>query len=176
MHLPATVALKGGGTALLRRATPEDAEAQFANLNAIGAERIYLLIERSTRTVEELRAQLGPADPHRALWLVAERYGRVVGGADFHRGLWQKSAHTATLGIALLPEARGLGLGEALLRTGIDWAREVGVQKVKLSVFSTNDRALALYRKLGFEEEARLKREAILDGQPVDEVLMALWL
>jgi RimJ/RimL family protein N-acetyltransferase len=174
--LPATVRLRDGRSALLRDARPEDAEAHIANTNAIASERVFLMTETFARSAEEIRAQFRDADPTRALWLVAEVGGKVVGGANLARGAWSKNAHTATVGVALLPEFRGRGIGEALMREGLEWARRVGVRKVKLGVFATNERALALYRKLGFEEEARLRGEVILDGRPVDEVLMALWL
>ena len=67
-------------------------------------------------------------------------------------------------------------MGTALLRHALDWARSVGVQKVTLEVFASNDPALALYRKLGFEEEGRRRREFLIDGNLIDGVLMALWL
>jgi RimJ/RimL family protein N-acetyltransferase len=176
VSLPTTAPLRDGGRVLLRAARAEDAEAHIENWKAIGAEGVYLMTERFTRTVEEVREQFRDVDPRSALWLVAELEGRIVGGANLQRGRWAKNAHTADLGIAIRREFRGRGIGEVLLRAGLEWAREVGIRKVKLGVFATNDRAIALYRKLGFEVEARLKGEVVLDGQPVDEVLMALWL
>jgi RimJ/RimL family protein N-acetyltransferase len=176
MPLPTTVSLRDGRTAVIRRARPEDAEAQIANFNAIGAERIYLMSERHPRTVDEVRAQYHDANPRSDLWLVAEVGGEVVGGGNFTRGRWSKNAHTADLGVAIRAEFRGQGLGDALMRSGIEWARSVGIRKLKLGVFATNERAIALYRKLGFVEEARLQGEVVLDGRPVDELLMALWL
>ncbi len=176
MTLPRSVRLRDGGSVRLRRATPEDAETHIANTGAIAAERVYMMTESFARPVDEIRRQFREADPRAALWLVAELDGRVVGGANFLRGRWSKNAHTADLGVALLPDARGRGIGEALLREGIEWARSVGIRKLKLGVFASNDRALALYRKLGFVEEARLKGEVVLDGRATDEVLMALWL
>jgi RimJ/RimL family protein N-acetyltransferase len=176
MALPATVHLRDGGTVLLRRATPADAEAHIANTHAIASEGRYLMTETFARPVEEIRTQFREANPQQALWLVAEVGGRVVGGANFARGRWKKNAHAAELGVALLPEARGRGIGEALMREGIAWAREVGVRKLKLGVFASNERAIALYRRLGFSEEARLREEAMVDGRPTDELLMVLWL
>jgi RimJ/RimL family protein N-acetyltransferase len=176
MPLPRTFRLKDGGNVVIRSARAEDAEAHIENWNAIGGERVYLMTERFDRPVEEIRKQFREADPVAELWLVAERDGKVVGGANFLRGKWVKSAHTASLGVALRPEHRGLGIGQALVEAGLEWARSVGVRKLKLGVFATNTRAIALYRRLGFEEEGRLKAEAILDGVPVDELLMARWL
>ncbi len=176
MQLPRQVQLRDGSSARLRRARPEDAEAHIERTNRIGAERVYTLTERLGRTLEEVRAQFRDADPRTTLWLVAEVGGEVVGGANFRRGTWAKNAHTADLGVAILPAHRGRGLGEALMRAGIDWAREVGVRKLKLGVFATNERAIRLYRRLGFVEEARLRGEVVLQGEPVDELLFALWL
>ena len=60
------------------------------------------------------------------------------------------------------------------MRAGIEWAKSVGITRLRLSVFQTNERAIALHRKLGIVEEGRLNGEVILDGRPVDELLMAL--
>ncbi len=168
--------MRGGGSVTIRRSRPEDAEAHIANWSAIGAERVFVMTEQFSRTVDEVRAQFRDADPARALWLAAEVDGRVVGGANVARGRFAKNAHTADFGIAILAAYRGRGIGEALLRSALEWARAVGIRKMTLGVFATNERAIRLYRKFGFEEEARLRGQVVLDGQPVDEVLMALWL
>lgn len=160
----------------LRRAGPEDAEAWNALWDEVGSEGIYLIIEKAMESLEKLRASFAQGDPALAAWLVAEVQGRLVGAADIRRGGLLKTAHTAGLGIAVRKEFRGLGVGEAIMRAGIDWSREVGIKKLKLGVFATNDRAIGLYRKLGFVEEGRLRGEALIRGKPVDEVLMALWL
>jgi RimJ/RimL family protein N-acetyltransferase len=167
--------LRDGRSARIRRAEPEDADEFIRNFGTIAAEGDLVMSERSTRTVEEVQVQFRDADPQHGLWLVAEVEGRPVGGANFARGRWSKNAHTAELGVALLPEFRGFGLGEAMLQAGIVWARAVGVQKLKLGVFASNERALALYRKMGFAEEGRLKEEVVIRGRRVDEILMALW-
>jgi RimJ/RimL family protein N-acetyltransferase len=176
MKLPARRKLPDGRQLVVRVARPYDAEAHIRNFNQIAAERVFVMTENFTRTVEEIRTQFGDADPNSALWLVAEVDGAVVGGANFLRGRWKKNSHTADLGIAILSEFRGLGIGEVLMQAGIEWARRVGVRKLKLEVFASNVRAIRLYGKLGFAEEGRLKGEVMLDGHPVDEVLMALWL
>lgn len=176
MPLPKTVPLKDGRIATVRSARAEDANAWIENANALGGERVFVMTEQFTRTRAEIQDQFRGANPESVLWLVAEIDGRVVGGADFHRGRWVKNAHTAELGVAVRKEWRGLGLGEALLRAGQEWARGLGVRKLKLAVFATNERALRLYRKLGFVEEGRLRGDVILDGRPVDTLLMALGL
>jgi len=48
------------------------------------------------------------------------------------------------------PALQGRGLGEQLLRTVLDEARERGIRALTLRVVPTNARAIALYEKLGF--------------------------
>ncbi len=173
---PRTVLLKDGRTATVRPGTSADSENIVALRDAVGAEGVFVMSERSIRTPEELRKEVETNDPTTVAWVVAEVEGRVIGEALVFRGRWKKNAHTASLGMAVRKEHRGLGIGEALLRAGIEWARSVGVRKFRLEVFATNGRAIHLYHKLGFVVEGRLKDEVILEGKPVDEVQMALWL
>src|SRR6266436_8870933 len=65
-------------------------------------------------------------------------------------------SHVASLGMAVAPEWRGRGVGSALMAEAIAWARAHGVEKLALSVYPDNQRALALYAKFGFVEEGRL--------------------
>lgn len=173
-----SVPLRDGRRALLRRALPGDAEAIIAHVNAIGAEQVYLMTDRLAYSPEQERAFLAQcnADRENELYLVALVAGEIVGTANFSRGRREKIRHTASLGIALRKDLRGVGLGTEMMRAGIDWARTVGIRKLTLGVFSTNRAAIGLYRKLGFRAEGRLRGQAIIRGRLVDELLMALWM
>ena len=87
-----------------------------------------------------------------------------------------KHSHRADIGVALKLEIRGKGVGEALMRRTMDLGirRFRGLETVELSAFAYNDRALALYKKLGFEECARIPRSAKEGRMYFDEVLMRL--
>jgi RimJ/RimL family protein N-acetyltransferase len=170
------VLLRDGRTAVLRAAVPDDAGSITEYVNIVGAEGKFLLRERATWTIEEERRTLAAADGQYSVFVLAEVSGRLSGLINLSRGRWAKDSHLAEFGMSCLPECRGVGLGTALLTHGIDWARSVGVRKLTLEVFSTNDRAIRLYGKMGFVEEARLRGQYVIDGVPVDGVLMAMWL
>lgn len=171
-----TFRLKDGRAATIRQAVPGDAEAITALVNLVGAEQKWTLRDRATWTMDQERATLAAADGTRSVFFLAEVGGRASGLLNIARGQWPKNEHVAELGMSCVPDCRRLGLGTALLETALRWARAVGVRKVSLEVFSTNDPAIRLYRKLGFEEEGRLPGEFVIQGQLVDGVRMARWL
>jgi RimJ/RimL family protein N-acetyltransferase len=173
---PLRVILKDGRTAVIRRAEAADAGAVIAHVDAVGAEGIHLMTEKLGKTAKEERSIFRKADGRSGLYLVAAIGREIVGSADIARGRQVKNRHTASLGIALRRDARGVGLGSAIMRSMIDWARTVGIRKLTLGVFATNKAAIVLYRKVGFTQEGRLRGQVILNGKPVDELLMALWL
>lgn len=63
--------------------------------------------------------------------------------------------------IAVTKAAEGLGIGKALMAHAEDWARGLGYDHLTLSVFPANTRALALYKRHGYEVELISMRKEI---------------
>ena len=81
--------------------------------------------------------------------------------------------HCGKLEIMVSARHRGVGIGRALMAYALDWARESVLTKIGLTVYADNERAIALYRSLGFEEEGRRPREYRLpDGSYRDDLLL----
>jgi len=59
---------------------------------------------------------------------------------------------TPELGMAILPENRGQGIGKQLLIKMIETARTIGYPALSLSVDPLNHTALRMYEKSGFEK------------------------
>ncbi len=102
--------------------------------------------------------------------------GAVVGWCDIERRGREGFGHGGRLGIGMLPEARGRGLGRRLMTDAIQAARRQGLERIELEVFASNSRAIALYESLGFVREGVKRRVRKLDGRYDDDVLMALLL
>lgn len=64
-------------------------------------------------------------------------------------------------GIAVTQEARGAGVGRALLAEILEIARRAGKRAVRLDVIDTNPRAKALYLRCGFVEEGRRRLDLL---------------
>jgi ribosomal protein S18 acetylase RimI-like enzyme len=61
---------------------------------------------------------------------------------------------TPELAIAVVPSKRGHGIGDALLRSLLDKARQAGYPSLSLSVDSQNAGAIRLYERHGFQRTA----------------------
>lgn len=168
--------LKDGRTAVIRRAVPGDAETLIRNINEIGAEEEWILTESVAQDVKREREWIRGFDNTWSVLYVVEVDGRVVGQIDARISRFRKARHVASLGIAILKDYRSLGLGRALMDRALAWMKDRNVEKAVLEVFSTNERAITLYRKLGFEIEGSKKRQFKIRGAYVDDVMMAKWL
>jgi ribosomal protein S18 acetylase RimI-like enzyme len=62
--------------------------------------------------------------------------------------------HTPELAVAVVPNARGLGVGSALMRALLERAREDGYAALSLAVDRHNEGAIGLYRQFGFGQAA----------------------
>jgi len=130
--------------------------------------------ELSEENVIKTITKLGQSK--KGIYLVAERDGKIVGHA-FLEPLHLKSiCHVAQLSIGVHHGWQEKGIGTALMQQIIDWAKQSEtVEKIELNVRASNDRAIALYKKMGFIEEGRLKnRIKINESKYIDDVLMAL--
>ena len=91
-------------------------------------------------------------DPHNEL-LVAERDGRIIGVLQLtfipnmtYQGSWRAQVE----GVRVAAEARGAGLGRALLETAIERAREADCRLVQLTTDKQRAEAVRFYESLGF--------------------------
>jgi putative acetyltransferase len=107
--------------------------------------------------------------------LVALEGERIVGSAGLHHlHASLRRSHVRMLGIGIAEEWQGRGVGRALIARLLDWADNwAGVLRVELTVHADNDRAIALYRGMGFAEEGRHRAYALKDGRYIDALFMA---
>ena len=95
--------------------------------------------------------------------VLAQRDGEAVGFVVI--GLTAEVAEIESL--AVVAGQRRSGIARALCERGIDWARERGAAEMELEVRASNEAAVRLYGKLGFEEQGRRRgyyREPVEDA------------
>jgi putative acetyltransferase len=129
---------------------PEDDAAMAAVIRAVmpefGADGPGFAIHDPE--VDHLSAAYGI--PGAAYFVVVDEGDRVVGGAGVAPLAGGEPGVCELRKMYFLPEARGQGLGEALLRHCLAVAGELGHRTCYLETLTGMDRAIQLYRKLGF--------------------------
>ncbi len=152
---------------LVRRARLDDAAAMAGIVVAVAPEGFLgaeppVDVEARTERQLELITQEGTA------WVLEE--GDAVVG---HLNLHARVRGVLSVGMAILPVARGRGGGRALLHAAIEHARGSGAHKLDLEVWVDNPRAIAFYASAGFEVEG-LRRDHYLrrDGRLRSSMIM----
>lgn len=116
---------------------------------------------------ETMLAEL--ASPH-GFYLVAAKDGRLEAYAGLLAPNKAEQADIQT--IAVVEDARGLGLGRALMNIMLSEARSRGALEVFLEVRADNPGAQRLYESLGFERVTVRKKYYQPDG--IDAIVMRL--
>jgi RimJ/RimL family protein N-acetyltransferase len=161
-------------TVAIRPQVEHDVEGVLDVLETVGAEGRWIGTEvpfdRNARAANMRRELL---DVNHFAGFVADDGGRIIGNV----GLRLAPYGVVSLGMAILDAYRSQGIGTRLIGQGTDWARRVGAHKVALEVWPHNERAIALYTKMGFVEEGRLRKHyRRRNGELWDAVVMGLLL
>ena len=108
--------------------------------------------------------------------IVAETEDGAVAGYGSFGPFRAKEGYRLTMehSIYVAPDARGKGIGKALLLRLIDLARADGCHVLVGAVDGENAASVALHQKCGFEITGRLPQVGMKFGQWLDLVLMTL--
>lgn len=163
----------------IREAVPTDADQLLSVMSKIGSETPYLVMDErgmamSTAELAENLATLYES-PNNVL-LVALAGEAIIGTASVSASSKKRMEHIGEIGISILKQYWGYGLGSILMEELIRWAHESHViRRLELKVQDRNQRAIHVYKKLGFETEAIMPRGAKTDqGEFLDVHLMRL--
>ena len=100
---------------------------------------------------------------------------KIAGHIVLEKGPLEANWHRRLInGVGVEKDYLGQGVGKALMKAGIDYAREKGIEYIDLGVFSNNTPAVSLYKKLGFEITGTTEDEFRMDGNPLDGLDMTL--
>ncbi|MBO7566533.1 MAG: GNAT family N-acetyltransferase [Bacteroidales bacterium] len=159
MHYHKTITLKNSATCTLRNADYPDGGAVLDVFLLTHSQTDYLLSypdENTFAAEDEARYLKDKTDSPDEIEILAEIDGKVVGTAGFSKvGKHAKIKHRAEFGIGIDQKYWGLGIGKALTEACIECARKAGYRQLELQCVAENQKALNLYRSLGFIEFGR---------------------
>ena len=135
----------------LRPIRPEDADAHAALLSRLTPEdmRYRFFSPMKTLPTEQI-TRLADVDYTREMAIVAknEATGATMGVARLVRD--DTDGLSGEFAVLVEPEAKGLGLGSALMRAIIDWGRAQGVSEITGQILADNAPMLAFVKHIGF--------------------------
>lgn len=156
----------------IRRTEPDDYRA----VHEIHAQprAIWGTLQLPFPSAETWRKRLAE-QPENLFGLLACVDDHIVGSLGlFVRDQSARRRHVGGIGMAVHDDWQGRGIGSALMQAAIDLAdRWLNLSRLELTVYTDNDRAIALYQKFGFEIEGTLRQYAFRDGEFIDAHSMA---
>lgn len=139
----------------IRKAAASDAGRILEYCKAVGAESDNLTFgaEGIPMTLEQEQAYLdGILHASKQLYLVAEDGGEIVGTAVLSGSSKARLSHRAEISISVRKALWGNHIGTRMMEQIMDFAKNTaGLEILSLEVRSDNRRAIALYRRFGFE-------------------------
>jgi putative acetyltransferase len=173
-----TFRAKNGKHLHFRPEKASDTEMLWAMFSTLSEASVSNLIPPFTR--ERIEGWTSNIDYNKVLPILAvtknQDEQRIVASASLKFHPEEVFNHKAELGITVHDDYQNLGIGTALLNHLLGIARKWGLKKVYLLVNADNTKAIALYKKAGFEFEGTLRREMCLKGKFLDLYRMALFL
>jgi L-amino acid N-acyltransferase YncA len=156
----------------IRDAVRGDA-ASIADVYNQGIEDRVATFETALRSPEERAEWLAARGPRHPVIVAIDGSGAVLGWATLN-SFSPRAAydHVADISIYVAREARGRGVGRALMAVLEDRARAAGYHKLVLGVFPENTAAVALYGSRGFTTVGTYHEQGRLDGRWLDVMLM----
>ena len=156
------ITLRNGKECLLRNGTAEDGDAVYDIFMKTHAETDYLLSyadENSMNAEEEGAFLKEKTESENEIEILAIVDGVIAGTAGIEAvGKKFKVRHRADFGISVLKDYWGLGIGSALMKACIQCAKDAGYSQLELNAVAENERAVNLYKKMGFVEFGRNPR------------------
>ncbi|TFF88972.1 MAG: GNAT family N-acetyltransferase [Promethearchaeota archaeon] len=172
-HILMSTKLQNGKELIIRRGLRKDIDAVWDIFNIIIKERKYLPVFTPVKSEFEKQSWYLRMREQQNILLVAVVDNKVVGQLTLEHIDWDASSHVAELGIIILPRYRNMGIGTKLIQRSIEIVQEKNLfKKICLTCFHDNFHAISVYKKLGFEEVGRKKKQFFIDGRWLDEIIL----
>jgi len=158
------------------RSSVKYAESYNQTVDAVAQERLYLATVKGF-PLDASKQYVRFMEENNFAQYFAIDNGLVAGWCDITPKSIPEFSHAGILGMGLLSEYRGNGLGKKLLEKTIYHAKSIqNLESIELVVFESNENAIQLYRSFGFEIEGTKQKARKIDGKYDNEILMRLFI
>ncbi|MCK6255562.1 GNAT family N-acetyltransferase [Fictibacillus sp. KIGAM418] len=170
--------MKDGNKVLIREAVPADAQNIIDFYNVVGGETDFLSFggNEFTRNAGEYETYIeNVAAEENSIMLLATIGDAIISIATINSSQKARTKHDGMLEIVISQTHTGMGLGERMMTELIEWAKHNRItRRISLVTREDNHRAIALYKKLGFEVEGLIRNDTYFNGVYYSTVVMGL--
>jgi RimJ/RimL family protein N-acetyltransferase len=162
-----------GARLVLRRPRAEDVEARFR----LGTHREIVQAYGGTFdpaavfSRNDAQSQISFIEQHAYAWIID------VNGFVGHLRFFALDRHDRRAALAIGiedPACLGKGYGTEAIRLALGYMFSTGLHRISARVMAGNHRAIACYRKCGFQVEGREREAARVDGRWQDDIIMGV--
>lgn len=156
----------------IRPAEPSDSRAILFLLQELERETDYIVFEGAISVEQQRQLITQYKKSLNSLYLVVESDGQFVGMGMLAGHQHPLQRHRATMGLGLLKDYWGLGLGSLLVEEILDFARHSDIEIIALEVVEDNQKAFKLYERYNFKPVGKYHHYLKLDTKTYDAILM----
>jgi len=166
---------------ILRHLKKSDKEGIWSNFNQVIDEGIYLPVFTPVLSNIEKNSWYENVKKEHEICIVAENPDfktpyNIIGQCEISNLDWDAASHIGSLGIIVNQKYRDLGIGRYLIDLAIRESKKLNnKEKIILSCFATNKRALKLYKNMGFKIVGVRKKQYYMNSTYYDEVIMEIF-
>jgi len=160
---------------VIRPVDLEDARSIINLHQVIDAESDFMLFGKDERkmSVQSIRKKMGEWKKSKNSGMfVCILNGEFAGFLLLLGGPSPRTYHRASLVIGVMKAYYGRSVGTSLMMKAESWAQEVGITRLELTVVETNERALSLYKKMGYTVEGTRSNALLIEETYVNELYM----
>jgi RimJ/RimL family protein N-acetyltransferase len=182
-HIYKQFALSKGRKVTLRALRPEDIDSVLAFINTLVKEKrvdpkstLYVGFDRKiTRKAEAawLKQTVSAIRGGEAINVVAEIDGKIIANGEVTRGKYDETRHYGHIGLTMIREYRGQGIGRRMIETLAQESRKAGLRTLDVEFLAGNVSARRAYERTGFKQAGLIPNKVFRGGRYFDGLIMA---
>jgi len=160
---------------IIRKVLLEDAEKYLQMLKTLDEQTNFMMFEPGERktTLEEQKNIIKNNNENGNPMFLMEVEGEIVGFLEGVRDKYNRVNHSLYIALGILKNYRGKGRGRALMSKIDEWSQNNDIKRVELTVICSNEKAVNLYKYVGFKIEGIKESSLKIRDKFVDEYYMA---
>nr|WP_300364971.1 GNAT family N-acetyltransferase [Brachyspira sp.] len=163
----------------IREAHIEDAEKVINYILKVSDETNFMMSDSKERELDVKKEEEFLQNIQKGIttrMFLYEKDEKIVGICSLRCIDKKRIKHRTNLAISVLKEYWGNGIGRKLIDYAIDYSKKKSIKKIELRVRTDNERALKLYKSLGFFIEGEIKSFFCIDDVYYNCYMMGLFI